>query len=65
MLRAGLDKVHRDLILGHSLKGMDRYYMAPSEDDLARAMERFTAWLDNEFAFSEQDSEQQGRATNF
>jgi integrase len=27
MLRAGLDKAMRDVILGHSLKGMDAYYL--------------------------------------
>jgi hypothetical protein len=36
MLNAGVDKVHRDLILGHSLQGMDVYYLAPSENDLHR-----------------------------
>ena len=38
MLNAGVDKVHRDIILGHSLHGMDMHYMSPSEDDLHRAM---------------------------
>jgi hypothetical protein len=46
MLSAGVDKVYRDTILGHSLKGMDIYYMAPSEDDLHRAMGIYTEWLD-------------------
>ena len=46
MLNAGVDKVHRDIILGHSLHGMDVHYMAPSEDDLHRAMSKYTAWLD-------------------
>lgn len=48
MLNAGVDKVHRDLILGHSLQGMDVHYMAPSEDDLHRAMARYTEWLDSQ-----------------
>jgi integrase len=48
MLNAGVDKVHRDLILGHSLRGMDIHYMAPSEDDLHRAMGRYTEWLDGQ-----------------
>ena len=48
MLNAGVDKVHRDLILGHSLKGMDIHYMAPSEADLHQAMARFTEWLDSQ-----------------
>jgi integrase len=46
MLNAGVDKVHRDLILGHSLTGMDVHYISPSEDDLHRAMGVYTAWLD-------------------
>ena len=50
MLNAGVDKVHRDIILGHSLTGMDVHYMAPSEDDLHRAMTKYTEWLDGQFA---------------
>jgi integrase len=50
MLAAGMDKVHRDLILGHSLQGMDTYYLSPSEADLHRAMSIYTAWLDGQFA---------------
>jgi len=46
MLSAGVDKVYRDTILGHSLHGMDIYYMVPSEDDLHRAMGKYTAWID-------------------
>ena len=48
ILNAGVDKVHRDIILGHSLQGMDVHYMAPSEDDLHRAMARYTEWLDGQ-----------------
>lgn len=48
MLNAGVNKVHRDLILGHSLQGMDVHYIVPSEEDLRAAMERYTAWLDKE-----------------
>ena len=48
MVNAGVDHVHRDLILGHSLQGMDVHYMAPSEDDLHRAMARYTEWLDGQ-----------------
>jgi integrase len=46
MLSAGVDKVYRDTILGHSLHGMDVHYMSPSEEDLHRAMDIYTAWLD-------------------
>jgi integrase len=48
MLNAGVDKIHRDIILGHSLHGMDVHYMAPSKDDLHRAMARYTDWLDGQ-----------------
>lgn len=41
-VRAGVDKVYRDTITGHSLKGMDIHYIKPSEADLAAAMEKFT-----------------------
>ena len=46
MLRAGVDKALRDTILGHSLKGMDAFYLNPSDEDLAQAMDHFTEWLD-------------------
>lgn len=50
MLNASVDKVHRDLILGHSLKGMDVHYLAPSDDSLKRAMAKYTRWLDEQIA---------------
>ena len=46
MLNAGVDQVYRDVILGHSLHGMDVHYMSPSVDDLHRAMAKYTEWLD-------------------
>jgi integrase len=48
MLSAGIDKVYRDTILGHSLHGMDIHYLVPSEDDLHRAMSKCTEWLDGQ-----------------
>jgi integrase len=48
MLHAGVDKVYRDLILGHSLKGMDVHYLAPSEDSLKEAMDKYTRWMDEQ-----------------
>ena len=50
MLNAGVDKVHRDLILGHSLKGMDVHYLAPSDDSFKSAMDKYTRWLDVQVA---------------
>lgn len=46
MKRAGIDESLRNIILGHSLKGMDTYYIKPTEADLHRAIERYTQWLD-------------------
>jgi len=65
MLAAGVDKVYRDKILGHSLKGMDEYYMKPSEEDLHRAMGKYTAWVDDQFAIVDQTDDQVDVATNF
>jgi integrase len=48
MLLAGVDKVHRDAILGHSLKGMDAHYIVVSDDSLTSAMDQYTKWLDRE-----------------
>jgi len=49
-LRAGVDPALRDVIVGHSLKGMDAHYIESRivDDDLQAAMERFTAWYEAE-----------------
>jgi len=46
MVDAGVDKAHRDTILGHSLKGMDTHYIKPPNESLMVAMEKYTDWLD-------------------
>ncbi len=48
MLKAGIDKVYRDTILGYSIQGMDRYYIVPTDKDFSKAMERYTQWVDLE-----------------
>ena len=48
MLNAGMDKSHRDTILGHSLKGMDVHYIVPTDEPLTRAMDKYTRWFDRE-----------------
>jgi integrase len=48
MLKAGVRGVYRDLIIGHSLKGMDIHYIAPSDDDLHEAMQIYTDWLEGQ-----------------
>jgi integrase len=50
MLAAGVEKVYRDAIVGHSLKGMDIHYLVLSDELLKSAMDQFTNWLDNEIA---------------
>lgn len=61
MVNAGVDHVHRDLILGHSLKGMDVHYMAPSEGDLHQAMAKYTAWLDGQLQSVDQNVDQDNK----
>jgi integrase len=48
MLFAGVDKVHRDAILGHSLKGMDARYIVVSDASLTSAVDKYTKWFDRE-----------------
>jgi integrase len=59
MSNAGVDPDHRDVILGHSLHGMDAYYIAPSEEDLHRSMAIYTSWLDAQFANASQNASQE------
>ncbi|MFH2000184.1 MAG: site-specific integrase [Planctomycetota bacterium] len=58
MLRAGVDKALRDMILGHSLQGMDAYYLKPTDDDLRQAMDKYTAWIDAQLQFLDQSIDQ-------
>ena len=48
MLNAGIDKTHRDVILGHALQGMDTHYISPDEDTLKEVMRTYTRWLDEQ-----------------
>ena len=48
MTRAGVEKPFRDVILGHSLDGMDRHYIKPTEEMLSGAMDKYTRWLDSQ-----------------
>jgi integrase len=58
MVTAGVDKVYRDTILGHSLKGMDIHYIVPSDEDLKAAMTKYTQWLDYQMKDDSQDIDQ-------
>ncbi|MFC1535185.1 tyrosine-type recombinase/integrase [Thermodesulfobacteriota bacterium] len=57
MLEAEVNKVHRDLIVGHSLQGMDVHYLAPSEESLKDAMAKYTEWLDGQFLKASEEKE--------
>jgi hypothetical protein len=50
MLIAGVDKVYRDALVGHSLKGMDVHYLVLSDESLKNAMDVYTRWLDKNIA---------------
>ncbi|WP_373498977.1 tyrosine-type recombinase/integrase [Desulfococcus sp.] len=58
MVSAGVDKVYRDMILGHSLKGMDVHYIKPGDDELTAAMDKYTEWLDRELKNVDQNVDQ-------
>jgi hypothetical protein len=46
MVKAKIDGVYRDILLGHSKQGMDVYCIHVEEDDLIEAMKEYTDWLD-------------------
>jgi integrase len=48
MLKAGVRRVYQDKILGHTLKGMDKHYLAIDGNDLHRAMDQYTEFLDGQ-----------------
>ena len=48
MVRAGIEKAHRDKILGHSPQGMDRHYLIVSDNDLESAMAIYSMFIDGE-----------------
>lgn len=55
MAQAGIDKSFRDTILGHTLKGMDRHYIKPTDEMLADAMDKYTRWLDAKIEMKRKD----------
>ncbi len=55
MLNAGVDKVFRDAILGHSMKGMDKHYIVSTDEALTKAMTTYTAWLDEQIKMVDVD----------
>jgi len=61
MLNSGMDKAHRDMLIGHSLQGMDVHYLIPTEDSLKEAMDRYTRWLDERLLDKKEDVSQNVR----
>jgi integrase len=47
MTRAGIEKAHRDKILGHSQQGMDRHYIVVSDQDIESAMKKYSQVIDS------------------
>jgi integrase len=58
-VKAGIDPAWRNALLGHSQSGMDAHYIKPSEEDLQRAMDRYTRWFDGEMEKSSDQSSDQ------
>jgi integrase len=54
MVKAGVNKIYRDLILGHSLQGMDKNYIVEEglEDELKQAMNLYSIWMVEQFPAS-------------
>lgn len=48
MLVAGINQVHRDVILGHTLKGMDVHYLVVNDEALTKAIDQYTKWFDDQ-----------------
>lgn len=48
MLSAGVDKTTRDALFGHRLEGMDDIYIRVPDDDLRKAMDLYTTWLNKQ-----------------
>ena len=64
MMRAGVDKALRDTILGHSLQGMDTYYLKPGDEDLKAAIDKYTTWMDAQIASGPQNGPQEAKRVN-
>jgi len=60
MANAGVDKELRDIILGHSLPGMDNVYLRFSDEDLHRAMGQYTEYLEAQFTQARESGPQNG-----
>jgi len=60
MASAGVDKELRDIILGHSLPGMDSVYLRLSDEDLHRGMAQYTDWLEAQFDQARESGPQNG-----
>jgi integrase len=63
MAKAKVSKVYRDTLLGHSLKGMDKHYMVPDEDDLRRSMDQYTQWLDGQLSVDQTIDQKQKKVS--
>jgi integrase len=57
MAKAGVYRAHRDAILGHASSGMDAYYLHLDEEDLIKAMDQYTAWLDETLTLKDSNSD--------
>lgn len=62
MVKAGVEKSIRDVILGHALTGMDAYYLRFSDKDLSEAMARYTRWLDDQMQSVDHTVDQEAQA---
>ena len=64
MERAGVRGSHRKAILGHSLRGMDRHYLRLKDEDLKKAMDKYTNWIDDQFQNVDQTVDQEAKSVS-
>jgi hypothetical protein len=53
-----IGKVYSIVSKDYSLQGMDVHYMAPDEETLKEAMEKYTRWIDVQFQNVDQSVDQ-------
>ena len=49
MVTVGVDKVCRNVILGHRLTCIEAHYIVLTDEVLKKAMDQYTAWFDSRF----------------
>ena len=49
MIDAGISKTFADILVGHSIQGIDKHYIKPKESTLIAEMDKYTKWLEKKY----------------